>query len=536
MTVQVFEWFDFRNPDYSRVFQTRIDRLQRIRAEPQCLPYLRAYYRDNPLQYIYDWGCTHDPRNLAVGLPAIMPFLLFPRQIEFGEYILRKWKEGTAGLCDKSRDVGASWLCMALSCTLSLFHNDMVIGFGSRKEDLVDKLDDPASLFFKARGFMRLLPPEFRGSWQDKDAPFMRLIFRDSNSVITGEAGDNIGRGGRTAIYFVDEAAHLERPALIDASLSANTNCRIDLSSVKGMANPFAAKRFGGKIEPFTFHWRDDPRKDDQWYRDLSEKKGYSSVVIAQEYDIDYSASVEGVLIPSAWAQSAIDAHVKLGIEPQGAYKAAFDVADEGNDKNALAGKHGVVLNQLISWSGKGSDIFGSVATVFRTLDSWGIRNFEYDADGLGAGVRGDAKVLNQSRPEHTLRATPWRGSSAVRQPESKDVPPLKNKDFFGNLKAQEYWALRTRFQKTHRWVTEGVPCDPDDIISLDSKALDPQTLASLVVELGQPTYSVNNAGKIIVDKAPDGTKSPNLADAVMIVFAKGNPTLNINQALLGKA
>jgi hypothetical protein len=34
------------------------------------------------------------------------------------------------------------------------------------------------------------------------------------------------------------------------------------LSSVNCTANAFAKKRFGGKIKVFSFHWRDDPRKD----------------------------------------------------------------------------------------------------------------------------------------------------------------------------------------------------------------------------------------------------------------------------------
>ena len=33
---------------------------------------------------------------------------------------------------------------------------------------------------------------------------------------------------------------------------------------------------------------------------------------------MDFSASIDGVLIPSSWVQSAIDAHIKLGIDPHG--------------------------------------------------------------------------------------------------------------------------------------------------------------------------------------------------------------------------
>ncbi|EFE7308104.1 TerL protein, partial [Escherichia coli] len=40
------------------------------------------------------------------------------------------------------------------------------------------------------------------------------------------------------------------------------------------------------------------------------------------------------------------------------------------------------------------------------------------------------------------------------------------------------------------------------------------------LMELSQPTWSKNATGKILVDKQPDGTKSPNLADSVMIAYA----------------
>jgi phage terminase large subunit len=76
-------------------------------------------------------------------------------------------------------------------------------------------------VFWKARYLIENLPREFRGTWnRRKHSPHMRIIFPDTGSAMTGEAGDNIGRGDRTTIYFVDESAHLERPQLVDASLS----------------------------------------------------------------------------------------------------------------------------------------------------------------------------------------------------------------------------------------------------------------------------------------------------------------------------
>lgn len=523
--------FDFRKPDYVSVLEWRVERLNRIRRDPSVLPALRTYYRDHPAQFVIDWGMTFDPRNADVGLPSFVPFLLFPKQEEWCAWMIERWRTRSPGITEKTRDMGMSWLSVALACTICLFTPGVAIGFGSRKEEYVDKIGDPKSLFDKARTFLSALPAEFRGSWDRKtDAPHMRIIFNDTGSIITGEAGDGIGRGNRTSLYFVDESAFLERPQLVDASLSATTNCRQDISTPNGLGNPFAQKRFGGRVPVFTFHWRDDPRKDDAWY--AKQCAELDAVTVAQEIDINYSASVEGVLIPSAWAQAAVGAHAKLGVTPTGARRGALDVADEGVDKNAFCGRHGILVDRLESWSGKGDDIFGTVQKTFGLCDEIDAGSFLYDADGLGAGVRGDARVISQARRDaggRDVLAEPFRGSAAVHDPDGEMVPKRKNADFFANLKAQSWWALRIRFQKTYRAVVEGQAFEPDDIISLSP---DLPELSKLLGELSQPTYSINVAGKVSVDKAPDGTKSPNLADAVMIAFNPAGSTLSMWERL----
>lgn len=507
--------FDFRNPDYRPIFAARLERLARIRKSPDMLPDLAAYYRENPAQFINDWGVTFDPRNLSRGLPAMAPFLLFDKQREFIDYVLRKWKNSEDGLVEKSRDAGVSWVAIALASTLCLFNNGMAIGFGSRKEEYVDQKDGPKSIFWKGRQFVKYLPREFKGTWQESDAPFMRIGFPDTGSFITGEAGDGIGRGDRCGIYFVDEAAHLERPDLVDFSLSQTTNCRIDMSSVNGMANPFAEKRHSGRIEVFTFHWRSDPRKDDEWYKQQCAR--LPPVVVAQEIDIDYSASVEGVLIPTAWVQACIDAHVRLGIKPSGQRGASLDVADEGKDDNALCGTHGVVVEYLERWSGKGSDVFATTQRAFRICDDKGYEVLEYDSDGLGVGVRGDAAVINEKRAKK-IRVAPFRGSGALDRPSAEDIPGRKNEDMFGNRKAQAWWAVRDRVERTYKWVVEGIPCDPDDILSISSAC---PHYRDLVTEMSRPTVVWSRVtNKMLIDKSPDGTKSPNLADALMIRFS----------------
>ena len=523
--------FDFKKPDYIKVYEWRINKLLSIRRNQKKLSHLKAYYKENPAQFIIDWGITYDPRNVERGLPANCPFLLFPKQEEWINWFIGLWKNRKPGLTEKSRELGLSWLTVALAATMCLFYDGLSIGFGSRKQEYVDKLGDPKSLLQKVRFFMNYIPKEFRGEWDiSKHAPHMKIHYPETGSIISGESGDGIGRGDRTSFYIIDESAWLPHPELIDASLSQTTNCRVDISTPHGMNNPFARKRHSGNISVFTFAWRDDPRKDQEWYLEKC-KDIDDPVVIAQELDLSYSASMEGVLIPSAWIQAAIDSHKKLNIQPTGINTAGLDIADQGKDKNALSCRKGILLYFLEEWSGENEDIFKTVEKCFRFCDFHGITNVTYDGDGLGAGVRGDARVINEKRVatgRQPILFEQFRGSGEVIdgsreyleyftniKPEGKS---RTNEDFFANAKAQAWWDLRYRFQETYRAINGKKDFNPDNIISISS---DIKNLNKLISELSQPTYGENTVGKLLVNKIPDGGISPNMADSVMIAFSR---------------
>jgi hypothetical protein len=517
---------DWKHPDYPAIEEERQGRLERLRSDSRLLPYLRYHYRDHPVDFIADWGVTFDPRNPEVGLPARIPFVPFPRQVDWCEYALRKWRSRERALSEKSRDCGVTWLAVSLSATLCLFHEGVVCGFGSRLEEYVDKIGDPKSIFEKARIFMRALPQEFRGTWSESRNSFhMRLMFPDTGSLMVGEGGDNIGRGNRTSLYFVDEAAHLERPLVAEASLIDTTNCRHDVSSVHGLGNPFEQNRHSGKIEVFVFDWHDDPRKSDAWYqKKLAE--AHSPAIVAQEIDRDYAASVEGVLIPASWVGAALDAHLRFapGACASGSARGGLDVADEGVDRNAFVAVKGVLMEHVEEWSGLGGDIYATVQRALALCSEWELGDLRYDADGLGAGVRGDARAIQeQETSRRRVGVLPFRGSAAVLGPERQDVAGRKNKDMFLNRKAQAWWSLRNRFLATYRHVAEGIAASPGDVVSISSSI--PASMRSqLASELSQPTWDRNGAGKIFVDKTPAGNRSPNLADAVMIAFADPEP------------
>ena len=52
-------------------------------------------------------------------------------------------------------------------------------------------------------------------------------------------------------------------------------------------------------------------------------------------------------------------------------------------------------------------------------------------------------------------------------------------------------------------------------------------------MELSQPTFRPNAVGKIVIDKAPEGSRSPNLADAVMMRFAPSEARVVITPRML---
>ena len=487
--------------------------------------------KNDPTHWFNHWIWTYDPRGMPFGLPANLPFVLRPKQVELIDWLLERENTQTHGLIEKSRDEGMSYVVLGFYLHRWLFVDGFAGGVGSRKEELVDKKGDPKTLLHKFRDMFSKMPEWMKpkGFVEKVHDNYMRIINPDNGATITGEAGDNIGRGGRTTMYFLDEWAFVERQEAVDAAISQNTNVHIKGSTPNGIGDRFHQDRFSGRYAVFTMPWRANPDKNwtveyngkviHPWYE--KQLATLDDVVLAQEVDINYAASVEGVLIPSTWIQSAIDAHIKLKIDATGDRIGGLDVADEGKDKNSMAGRHGIVMDYLDTWSGKGDDIFGTTQRAMDTSIERSIDTLFYDADGLGAGCRGDSRVINELQREKGLPEViveSFRGSGSVWEPEGQMVDGRFNKDFFANLKAQSWWWLRMRFQETFR-ALQGRDYDPDMIISLSSKDIDPKELALLITELSQPTYTKNGVGKILVNKQPDGTASPNRADSVMICF-----------------
>lgn len=528
--------------DYKPEFIRRLKLNKRLTDDAKLRTQFMQYYRTHCIEWINDWAITFDPRN-EPPVPKLMPFILFPRQREFVEFVLSCWRDKEDGLCEKSRDMGITWICCAISVWLWIFHSGSTVGWGSLLAHNIDDRGNPKSIFLKIRQIIAYLPPWMRPPHYDErwHAPSMKILHPSKKwaSTIIGEGGDNVGRGGRTSIYFKDESAHYERPDAIEAALSENTNVQIDFSSVNGTNNPFYRRRMAGEIwhpdkpstpgmvRVFIFDWRENPLKSQQWYDKRKSKFDREGLghIFAQEVDRNYSASIQRIIIPPDWVNAAVDAHKKLNLQPFGDKTGAQDVADEGGDKNALVIRHGIVVRFADHWGG---DAGQAAQTALPACIEYGVRELYYDSIGVGAGFKNEinnmkSKVDEAGKPTfpRNLLVMPWNAGAGPMDPEDNIIPgdsqSPTNEEQYSNLKAQAWFRLRARFYKTYRFVVHGERYPVDELISLDSTL---PLLHELKNELSQAQYKKSEInGKVLVDKKPTGAKSPNLADGLVMCF-----------------
>lgn len=193
--------------------------------------------------------------------------------------------------------MGATWLFLYAFQWLWQFGppgNDFCLG--SQKEQLVDRLDDPKSLFWKLKFNIKRQPsyllPE--GFDHKKHINFLRIVNPQTASSITGEANhEDYSRSGRYSANLYDEFAfwkHTDSAAWTAGG--DTTKCRFALSTAHGKNNHFYKLRNQdvGSIDVKRLHWKLHPEKDQAWYD--NEKTRRSPAEIAAELDIDYAASV----------------------------------------------------------------------------------------------------------------------------------------------------------------------------------------------------------------------------------------------------
>lgn len=503
--------------------------LWRIRAREVYETNMELRERENKacsedyIRFINNWCYTSDPRLPPIGLPNMIPFIVWPKQEEFLNWVHDTYEIGRSWLAEKSRGWGITWLLSAYYVWHWVFHNGFIGGFGSRDKEAVDKLGDPDTIFAKARFLIynlpdTMLPEAYRGKStinQSVYDNYLRIHNPENDSTIRGEGGDNIGAGGRASIYVVDESALVQHPEKIDDSLSYTTNCRGDVSTVRGM-NHFGEKRRSGRVRVFTSWFYQDPSKYERWRENKMptreecaflehEYLDKGELVVAQELLIDYNRSVEDSFIPTDWVMAAVD----FDIPAQGMKQAGFDVAAGGANQSVYASRTGPVLNNPVEIPCDTPQEALEAALRYGEEDR--IELLAYDQDGIGESVYGHIKIT-----ERKLKFDVYgiHGNSHASE-KYLFTENKKARDKFKNKRAENWWNLRERFRKTYEHRKEIKIYDFQELISIPNNN-------KLTTQLSQPKqlYGVKIGVESKKDMKSRGVKSPDLADATVNAYA----------------
>lgn len=485
--------------------------------------------RRDPVAFFDDWLWTYDPRNADATnpLPTDLPFVLRPTQAALVRWLEERERTQTSGLVEKSRDEGMSFVVLGYMLHRWLFVPGFAGAVGSRKQDLVDKAGDPKSLFEKVRYMLYRLPRWMveagaEGFSRKEHDNFLRLVNPKTGASLAGEAGDEMGRGGRASLYFVDEWAFVERAQKVDAAISQNSNVRIKGSTPNGVGTRMYEERFSGRFPVFTMHWKDNPDKNytaeidgervHPW--DEKQRAELDDETYAQEVAIDYTASAEGIVIPAKWVRAAVE--ITLAARPPSV--AGADLSEGGSDKTVYAHRAGPVVTRILPVA-SGLD-WQQAAELERLAREDGAARFVYDRLGIGAGIT--ATIARKEGLPFAVEGVGNADTPTDRVFEDQPAPPdgqkpLTNAERFANLAAEGWWGLRLRFKRAYERHVEGVPHPDEDCVAVPN---DP----TLVAQLSQPTYHRNSKDKIVVDKRGKGTASPDHAEAVLYAFMPEAP------------
>ena len=178
-------------------------------------------------------------------------------------------------LCNKSRDMGASWCCLAYIHWHWLFNPGQQMLEMSRTKEYVDQTGNMKALFQKHDYINRWLPwwmrpPECLPN--EKNRSCMHMFNELNGSCIDGESTtEHAASGDRRFIILLDEFAKVKhgramRSATRDAGL-----LRIVNSTVAGYGTEYSIWKNSRQIKVYPLMWWDHPEKGKGRYVEQNE-------------------------------------------------------------------------------------------------------------------------------------------------------------------------------------------------------------------------------------------------------------------------
>lgn len=486
---------------------------------------------DGCLHWIDTWVWTYDPRLVSIAggedVGGYVRMRLWRKQVEAVRWVFAMLARAgpTEGAWEKARDGGASYLCIVVALWFWLFVPGSKWTFGSRVKEEVDERDSPDTLFEKMRGVLRRLP-----AWQlpagfswDRHDNYMRLSNPENGASIRGQGGKNMGRGGRSTAYVVDEAAFVENAFAVERAVTGNADCVLWVSTANAIGDLIYQKL--AKLPPecrFKSHWTDDPRKTEAWA--AKKRAGYVDPTgFAREYDVDWTASLENVCIPAAWVLAAQQlAAVEPGLRRIGSGVTGADIG--GGKANSVAiHRFGPVV--LAPERRTEADTTETAYWLLERCKAAGTSTLNFDAPGIGAGVLSTLSKA-ENYDEITRCAINTGNPPSDRLwgdvDEDEDRDALTAADVCGNLKAEIWLLAASAFQRTYEHVRfmrgeDGGRKHPiSELISIPDDPV-------LAAQLSMVRRFRNERGKIVIETKAQlrarNVPSPDDADALVLTF-----------------
>lgn len=309
---------------------TECDRSRSSRAA-----FLQACSEDL-LLYVNACVWQFNPKKKGGG--EVAPFISWDYQDKWFRKALWCYENDRDLWCEKSREMGVSWMALILMDWLCRFHRWQKCLVISRNADAVDDRADPDSLFWKLDHIQRFMP-----AWMGEvDRSKMLIRYPATNSIIAGEASTGAaGVGGRAGLALIDEFPRIREDREVLQGTASTTDTRIFVGTHLGSGTAFYDMLYESRlpVEREVIHWTQHPDKWPGAYRWNPETNEYEvldkSYSYPTDFEFDRSGKPSGGPFPgvrSPWYDrkcrdigSARGVAMELDIDPRGATSQFFD-------------------------------------------------------------------------------------------------------------------------------------------------------------------------------------------------------------------
>jgi hypothetical protein len=270
--------------------------LQRAAANKRLRERYQEACSQDILFYLNSFAWTYNPKGDKGDendrrVQRVVPFITYSFQDRALQTIVGHIDKQRDLVIEKSREVGASWLCIYAMEWLWHFHDWTESLMISRMWDLVDG-KTPHALFWKI-DFHHQWLPEWLTPRMNRNKGFFENL--DNGSTMTGQATtEKAGVGGRATVIFFDEFSRVDDGIAIRDGTADVADCRIFNSTHTGPGTAFHGLCTNGVTDKLVMHWTEHPIKSRGAYRYDPEVSRVVPLDRDYEYPNDFSFVLDG--------------------------------------------------------------------------------------------------------------------------------------------------------------------------------------------------------------------------------------------------